>query len=116
MITTGIILLALLLVTVEFNKQLIDNVFDNTKEQREWHLSQLLQWIVIYGSIALSTNQWLLVASYGFTYPVLYDVLLNKRRGLKWNHEGKHDLPKLVKYGAFVIGLVSLITLFIVKG
>ena len=44
---------------------------------------------------------------------MLYDTLLNKRRKLKWDHEGKHDLPKLVKYALFITGIGVLIWIII---
>ena len=99
----------ILLATVEFNKQLIDNVKVDPKEQREWHLAQMAQWIIIYTSLAYVSGQWVYLIGYGLTYSLLYDTLLNLRRGLKWNYQGKHDLPKLVKYALFIAGIGVLI-------
>lgn len=104
-----IIYILILLATVEFNKQLIDNVTSDEKEQREWHNAQRFQWVVIYTGIAFLTGDFVTLVSFGMVYAFTYDTLLNLRRGLKWDHEGKHDLPKTIKYILFIIGVISLI-------
>lgn len=103
------IMILILLATVEFNKQLIDNVIFEAKEQREWHYAQLLQWIVIYGGIMLLTKAYWEIIIFGCFYPLVYDTLLNLRRGFKWDYEGEHDLPKYIKYGLSIVGIVLII-------
>lgn len=108
-----IIYILILLATIEFNKQLIDNVGYNPKEQREWHIAQFAQWVIIYSSIAFLTKDFITLIGFAGIYPLTYDTLLNWRRGLKQDHEGVHDVPKLVKYIFFVIGLITLIGNFL---
>jgi hypothetical protein len=109
-----LILFAIMIATINFNKELIDNVFLDAKKQKEWHYAQLIQWVVIYGSIAIFPDwrNWLEVLTFGCFYPTLYDIGLNLRRGLKWNHKGVHDLPDWVKIVLIVVGII----LIIVKG
>lgn len=99
----------ILLATINFNKELIDNVMSNAKEQREWHYAQLAQWIVIYGSIMLISTKWLETIIFACFYPALYDLGLNVRRGLKWNHKGEHDLPVWVKIILIVVGIILVV-------
>ena len=103
------IYILILLATINFNKELIDNVFSNAKEQREWHTSQFIQWAVIYGSIMLISTEWLETIIFTCFYPMLYYLGLNIRRGLKWYHKGLHDLPMWVKIILIVIGIILII-------
>lgn len=104
-----LIYILILLATINFNKELIDNVTSNAKEQKEWHYAQLLQWIVIYGSIMLITTKWYETIIFACFYPILYDLGLNLRRGLRWNHKGMHDLPITVKIILVAIGIILII-------
>lgn len=107
-----LIYILILLATINFNKELIDNVFSNAKEQKEWHYAQFTQWVVIYVSIMLITGKWFETIIFACFYPVLYDLGLNVRRGLKWNHKGLHDLPIIIKIILSIIGII----LIVVKG
>jgi hypothetical protein len=106
---TIIILVGILLATIEFNKQLIDNVKPDAKQQKEWHYAQLVLWIITYGSIAYLSGEYMLIAIFACFYPSVYDIGLSLRRGLKWNHKGKHDLPDIVKISLIVIGIILII-------
>ena len=102
----------ILIATINFNKELIDNVFSDAKEQKEWHWAQWVQWCIIYGSIMFLTQTYWQTIIFGCFYPTLYDLGLNVRRGLKWNHKGVHDFPIFIKIILIVIGLI----LIVVKG
>lgn len=81
----------------------------NKKEQKEWHIAQLILWFVIYGSIMFLTNEYMLTIIFACFYPFVYDTLLNLRRGEKWNHKGEHDLPVFIKYSLIIIGIIIII-------
>ena len=111
LLTTYLVILAFI---VEFNKQLIDNVKSDAKEQREWHVAQFFLWIGIYLAITFSpaffmkidfwTHAKMLILFGGF-FPTVYDILLNKRRGLEAFHKGVHDLPWYVKIVLIIIAI-----------
>lgn len=104
-----LVYILILFATIEFNKQLIDNVKPDVKQQKEWHIAQLVLWFVIYGSIMFLTKEYIQIIIFACFYPFVYDTLLNLRRGLEWNHRGKHDLPLVIKYGLFLIGIILII-------
>lgn len=110
-----ITLLAILSATINFNKELIDNVISNAKEQKEWHYAQVIQWSFIYlgvtlpYTIFLGSGIWYHLGIYGCFYPTIYDLGLNLRRGLEWNHKGVHDLPIWTKIVLIVIGIILII-------
>lgn len=80
----------------------------------EWHIAQLLQWIVIYGSIAFICKDFITLIAFGCVYPFTYDTLLNLRRGLKWNHLGKYDFLKF--YQTIILLIIGITLLILQKG
>jgi hypothetical protein len=110
-----ITLFAILFATINFNKTLIDNVFENAKEQKEWHYAQLFQWVVVHIGITLpfsfllGSGIWYHLGIFGCFYPTIYDLGLNLRRGEDWNKRGVHDLPVWLKIVLIVIGSILTI-------
>lgn len=105
---TTLTYILILLATIEFNKQLIDNVKPDEKQQKEWHYAQLVLWFIVYGGIMFLTGEYKLTFVFACFYPFVYDTLLNLRRGEKWFHKGKHDLPSVIKYGLVLIGIILI--------
>lgn len=104
-----LIISLILLATIEFNKQLIDNVKPNAKEQKEWHYAQFVLWVITYSSIAYLSGEYMLIAIFACFYPSIYDIGLNLRRGLNIFHKGTHDLPDLVKISLIILGIILII-------
>ncbi len=60
----------ILMATAWFNKGIRDT--QDKDDNQSWHWRQLIQWITIYGAIAMLTDEWFLVLGFGFTYPFFY--------------------------------------------
>lgn len=97
----------ILIATAWFNYDIIQT--QQLGDSQMWHISQMIQWIIIYGVIALITNCWITIIGFALTYPFFYDGLLNSFRGLRWFYGGYE------KYGAgftldYRIKIVLLVT------
>jgi len=112
LLTTYLVILALI---VEFNKQLIDNVESDEKEQKEWHIAQFFMWCGIYLAITFSPayfceidfwNHAKMLILFGGFFPTVYDFLLNIRRGLPLFHKGEHDLSWWLKISFLIIAII----------
>ena len=110
-----ITLILILLATINFNKELIDDAKGIKKEQKEWHYAQVIQWGLIYLGVTLpytfllGSTIWLVLLTFACFYPHLYDIGLNIRRGEKINHKGEHDLSMDLKNNLFLIGIILII-------
>lgn len=110
-----ITLFAIQLATINFNKELIDNVFSNAKEQKEWHYAQAIQLAFIYFgvtlpfSVLLGSGIWYHLGIFICFNPTIYDLGLNLRRGKDWDYKGVHDLPVWTKIVLIVIGIILII-------
>lgn len=98
----------ILIATAWFNYDIIQT--QQIGDSQQWHVSQLVQWIVFYGSIAYITGKWLLISGFALTYPFFYDGLLNTFLGKQWFYSGiegygaDYTLDYRIKIVLLVIG------------
>lgn len=106
-------LLSILIVTALFNKYII--LTQDVGDNQVWHWFQLLQWAVVYFSIAYLSKRYMFVLGFAFTYPFLYDSLLYLSLGHPINYIGEtgygadYSFSLPVKIILFMVGLLIII-------
>lgn len=102
----------ILIATAWFNYDIV--LTQQVGDNQQWHISQLIQWIVVYGSIAYLTGKWLVVIGYALTYPFFYDGLLHTFQGTGWFYQGYEEyganftLDYRIKIVLLVLGLALI--------
>jgi len=97
-----IICYIILFTTILFNKRmmLLFNI-DNTS----LYELQIFQWVTIYGSLLVLTEQIAIIIGFAYTYSFFYDGILNKLNGLRWFHNNK----KLFKFLNLSAGIILIV-------
>lgn len=102
----------ILIATAWFNYDIV--LTQQVGDNQQWHISQLIQWITVYGLIAYLSNCWLTVIGFVLTYPFMYDGLLNTFLGKEWFYGGvpgygaDYTLDYRLKIVFLVIGIALM--------